>query len=208
VSDDDRLLATLGRARELGFLGPGPLEPHLRHACGFAALIRGRTPNPDRILDLGTGGGVPGLVLAEEFPDAAIVLLEASTRRAEFLVREVAARSWSARVQVVNQRGEAAAANPDLRDQFPAVTARGFAEPAVTAEIASGFLRIGGVLVVSEPPMPAEGRWPIDGLTGLGLSGATNHEVNAAHFVVIEKIAASPTGYPRSTGRPSKRPLW
>jgi 16S rRNA (guanine527-N7)-methyltransferase len=171
-------------------------------------LIRGRNLKPDRILDLGTGGGVPGLVLADEFPEAVLVLLEASTRRSEFLAHEAAELSWSARVEVVNRRGEDAASDPGLHERFPVVTARGFAEPAVTAEIASGFLRVGGVLIVSEPPAPVEGRWPPEGLAQLGLAGAANHEVSDAHFAVIEKIAQTPTGYPRATGRPSKRPLW
>jgi 16S rRNA (guanine527-N7)-methyltransferase len=180
----------------------------LTHARGFAALIRARGPEPERILDLGTGGGVPGLVLADEFPETEVVLLEASTRRAQFLAHEAAELSWSSRVGVMNRRGEEAASDPGLHERFPVVTARGFAEPAVTAEVASGFLRIGGVLIVSEPPTPVGGRWPPQGLAELGLAPAANHEVSDAHFALIEKIAETPPGYPRPTGRPSKRPLW
>jgi 16S rRNA (guanine527-N7)-methyltransferase len=205
---DDRLLATLERARQRGFLGPGPLDAHLRHARGFAVEIRGLNPNPERVLDLGTGGGVPGFVLADEFPRAGVVFLEASIRRAEFLAGEAAELGWADRIQVVPRRGEDAARETELREQFPVVTARSFAEPAVTAEIAAGFVQVGGSLLVSEPPEPGEDRWPAVGLAALGFGGVRYGGQQGAHFAVISKVAPVPDAYPRATGRPAKRPLW
>ena len=67
----DALLAILAESKSLGFLGPGDPADHLSHALGFAevALARLSTP-PGDFADLGTGGGVPGLVLAAHWPDA------------------------------------------------------------------------------------------------------------------------------------------
>jgi hypothetical protein len=80
------LYGVLVAAREAGFLGPGPIERHLRHARGFVDLGRmeADTESP-RILDLGSGGGLPGLVVAGSWPEATVVLLEANERRAGLL---------------------------------------------------------------------------------------------------------------------------
>ena len=77
-------------AREAGFLGPGPIERHLRHAQGFTTLVR-RELGSDiaHLLDLGSGGGLPGLVIAADCPEVTMVLLEANERRAQFLERAV-----------------------------------------------------------------------------------------------------------------------
>ena len=205
---DGHLRETLESARAQGFLGPGLVEAHFQHALGFVELIRNRDPEPSRILDLGTGGGVPGLVLADRLPSSAVVLLEASARRSTFLADAVAGLGWSGRVEVVALRGEDAARREDLREQFGVVTARSFAEPAVTAEIGAAFAAVGGALVVSEPPEGRRERWPGGHLEELGLGAAVAYEVGGAHFVVIEKTAPVAARYPRANGRPAKRPLW
>ena len=87
-----RCTSILAEARAAGFLGPGPLEPQIRHAQGFAAVARrlaaaGRVP--PRLVDLGSGGGLPGLVVAERLARAHLALLEANGRRAAFLRRAV-----------------------------------------------------------------------------------------------------------------------
>jgi 16S rRNA (guanine527-N7)-methyltransferase len=88
------------------------------------------------------------------------------------------------------------------------VTARSFAPPAVTAEIASGLVQVGGVLIVSEPPDDDDGRWPVSGLHVLGFSPAEIVQVGNAHFAVVTKEGPVPARFPRSVGRPGKRPLW
>lgn len=161
-------------------------------------------------LDLGSGGGVPGLVLAAGSPGLKMVLLDARGRRCRFLRRAVEGLGLSGRVSVVESRAESAARLADLREAMDAVVARSFGPPAVTAESATGFLRLGGRLVVSEPPEEEAGgvtRWSEEGLDALGLGPPVVCARPDASFVWFEK-RRSDDRWPRRSGIPSKRPLW
>jgi 16S rRNA (guanine527-N7)-methyltransferase len=188
------LTESLLQARSWGFLGDGPLEVHLAHADGFAdALESVAVEGPDPLssttgggpdlglwLDLGSGGGIPGLVLAYRWPDREAVLLDSNKRRARSLVEAVESQGWSDRVRVVSGRAEVAGREGVLRGSFSLVVARSFGPPSVTAECAAPFLRQGGLLIVSEPPITtpavgdADARWPAEGLAPLGLEPLTN----------------------------------
>ena len=140
-------------ARALGFLGPGPLEPQIRHAEGFVAIaLRLSAGGPARLVDLGSGGGLPGLVVAVEWADATLDLLEANGRRAAFLRRAVERLGVAHRVTVQEERAEVLGRVPGLRAGFDGVLARSFGRPAVVAECAAPLLKTGGWLLVSEPP--------------------------------------------------------
>jgi 16S rRNA (guanine527-N7)-methyltransferase len=149
ASADPALMAVLERSRSLGFLGPGSLRVQVAHALGFADAVR---TAPERVLDLGSGGGVPGLVLAAHWASSEVVLLDAAERRCAFLAESVASLGWADRVRVVRSRAEAAGRREDLRGGFDVVVARGFGPPAATAECGAPFLVVGGRLIVSEPP--------------------------------------------------------
>jgi 16S rRNA (guanine527-N7)-methyltransferase len=209
VTVADGLEAVLERSRSLGFLGPGSLRVQAEHAAGFAA---GPGPAPGRFLDLGSGGGVPGLVLAGLWPDAEGVLLDASERRCAFLAEAIDHLGLAGRVQVVRARAEEAGRSAELRGSMDVVTARGFGPPPVTAECGAPFLRVGGRLVVSEPPHggddePPASRWPAEGLATVGLAPdrAWSEPYRYRSFVAV---AACPARYPRRVGVPGKRPLF
>jgi len=191
-------------AQSRGFLGPGPIDPQLAHAEAFAALV-GEPPGP--YLDLGSGGGLPGLILGSTW-NVPGVLLDAQTRRTEFLSAAVDALGLADRVRVVDARAEDAARDPDLRGMFALVTSRSFGSPAVTAECAIGFLRAGGELAVSEPPGPTGTRWPRAGLTQLGLTGPDHRRSLGTTVALLRLPRKVEERWPRRTGVPSKRPLW
>jgi 16S rRNA (guanine527-N7)-methyltransferase len=180
-------------SKQLGFLGPGPVEDHLRNAEGFAHAV---TRPPARFLDLGSGGGVPGLVLAVSWPESEAVLLDASVRRTSFLRRAVISLDLEARVEVRTARAEGAGHDPTLRGGFDVVTARSFGPPAWTAECGAAFLRSGGVLLVSDPPTGEE-RWAGPMLASLGLRDG------GASGLIRTLIQAEP--YPARAPRPRGR---
>lgn len=192
------MIAVLEEARALGFLGPGPVTFHVEHARAYLPALE---PVRGEALDLGAGGGIPGLVLATERPDLSWTFLDAMAKRTAFLERAVE-RLGLGNVTVRTARAEEV---PDLRNRFDAVVARSFAMPAVTAECAAPLLRLGGRLVVSEPPEPDDGRWR--GAAELGLGPARRLPGPPALVMLIQE-AECPPRFPRRTGVPVKRPLW
>lgn len=198
----DALDAVLERSRALGFLGPGAIAEQRRHAEAFAALL---PDDPAVAVDLGSGGGLPGLVLAEALPRTHWVLLDAMSKRTAFLSEVVQELGWQDRVEVVTGRAEELAG--DRRGTADVVVARGFGPPAVTAECGAPLLRAGGILVVSEPPGSTGTRWPAEGLAELGLTLDTVVAGPPA-FARFRATAVCPARYPRRTGVPAKRPLF
>lgn len=161
-------------------------------------------PATRRVLDLGSGGGVPGLVLAHTHPRLHLVLLDAAVRRSRFLAEAVAELGLE-RVEVVEARAESAARDPSWREAFDAVVARSFGPPAVTAECAVGFLFPGGLLIVSEPPEDGGSRWPAEALEELGFGPMSFQEAEGFGFAVMVKVRADDR-WPRRVGIPAKRP--
>lgn len=194
------LLEQLERSRALGFLGPGPVEAHVAHSSAFVDALVGVE---GRVVDLGSGGGVPGLVVALARPDLDVVLVDAMGKRCRFLETAVAALGLTA--SVVEGRAEVVGRGP-LRGTARAVLARSFGPPAVTAECAAPLLSLGGVLVVSEPPVgPA--RWPSDGVAQLGLA-IGRRTSGSPNLQLLELVEPCLERYPRRDGMPAKRPLF
>ncbi len=202
-----KLTDLLGEARLLGFLGPGPVEQHMSHGLAFLRLVPqddGR-PAESPAVDLGSGAGVPGLLLALACPGRPWVLIEANHRRASFLTGAVDVLGIHERVEVACQRAEEIGRSA-LRGAAGLVVARAFAGPAPTAECAAPLLRPGGSLLVSEPP-GAPDRWSADLLDHLGLApdGAAVDPVALRRF---RQVSPCPDRFPRRTGVPFKRPLF
>lgn len=187
-------------------MGPGPVEAHLDHSRGFVEVVGG--PISGRAVDLGSGAGVPGLVLALADQSSEWTLLDARERSAEFLRVAVSTLGLADRVQVVGERAEVIARS-ELRGTAGLVVARGVGPPAATAEYAAGFLAVGGWLVVSEPPESDGSRWDPAGLDALGMGPAEVVETSGGtSFARIAQVRPAPDGTPRRTGLPTKRPLF
>lgn len=200
------LTRALEESRARGFLGPGEIAPHVEHAKGFLEVWRQHSPAaPSAFLDLGSGGGLPGLVLLEEFQRRGI-LLDSMAKRVAFLREVLTWEGAPPNGEVIEGRAEDLARIVTLEASVALVTARSFGPPAATAECAARFLVIGGILIVSEPP-EAPPRWDERGLALLGLKrGAT--VIAGATYQVIEKVEQTPAQYPRRSGVPAKRPLF
>ena len=96
----DGLVDTLTEAQHLGFLGARPIGEVIEHARAFVEALEELSAN-SRVLDLGTGGGVPGLVIAADRPDLQVTLLDRRTKRTDFLERGVRRLGWTERVSVM-----------------------------------------------------------------------------------------------------------
>jgi 16S rRNA (guanine527-N7)-methyltransferase len=203
VAPDPELVQQLDRARALGFLGPGPVAAHIDHAAVFVSALVGVD---GVVVDLGSGGGVPGLVVALARPDLEVVLVDAMAKRCRFLRSAVAALGLEDRVRIVEARAEEVGRGA-LRSTASAVTARSFGPPAATAECAAPLLQLGGRLIVSEPP-DGPARWPAASVAELGLRIAARPEAGGPRVQVLEQVAPCPDRFPRRVGVPSKRPLF
>ena len=183
---------------------------HIDHACALARCI-GRSPG--RFLDLGSGAGVPGLVLATLWPEVSGSLLDSSVQRGRAVEQRLARLGFSERVKVVTDRAETRGHIDGFREAFPIVVARIFGAPAATAECGSAFVAVGGKLIVSEPPReggrPGQGeRWPAQGLERLGLELERVWREGSFGFAVLSKTQGLEERYPRRVGIPTRRLLW
>jgi 16S rRNA (guanine527-N7)-methyltransferase len=158
-------------------------------------------------VDLGTGGGLPGLVLLAVWPAAHAVLLDSNERRTAFVAEAVTQLGWSARADVRRSRAEEAGRDPGLRGGAPLAVSRGFGPPAVVAECAAPLLTAGGRLIVSEPPDGGD-RWPPEPLRTLGMAAEELVVASGSRFQVLRQQEPCPDAYPRRVGIPAKRPLW
>lgn len=142
-------------SQHLGFLGERPIDEVIEHARSFVAALEGINGT---VIDLGAGGGVPGLVIAHDRPDLHLVMIDRRVKRTDFLRRVVTRLGWSEHVDVVTGDVTGVATrSPGLMD---AAIARGFGPPDVTLSLASQLVRPGGRIVISEPP--SGNRWAAD----------------------------------------------
>ncbi len=208
---DPGLSGVLQRSAEIGFLGGMPIPEQIDHALGFAAVAEDILGGmPTSMIDLGTGGGVPGMVLACCWPESRVVLMDGSERRTEFLIESLRQIAVGRGAEVVLGRAEELGHRPDLREGFQVVTSRSFGAPPVTAECGSAFLEDGGILVVSEPPGSAdEERWPSVGVARCSLVPDGRAEVEGRFgYQVLRKAGSLDARFPRRVGIPAKRPLF
>lgn len=159
--------------------------------------------------DLGSGAGLPALALAIARPRLEMLAVESVARKAQFIAR-AAERCAAENLTVVARRAE----ELEQRECLDLVTARALAPLEVVAEYAAPLLRIGGSLVVwrGRRDPEAEARAGL-AASELGLqSGAVvvarpYAGVEARHLHVLEKIAPTPSRFPRRPGMARKRPL-
>jgi 16S rRNA (guanine527-N7)-methyltransferase len=175
-ADDEPLVIALADSQRLGMLGDRPVAEVVEHAGAFVTALVGVVGT---VADLGSGGGVPGLVIARARPDLRVVLVDRRASRTDHLRRLVGRLGLSDRVDVLTR--DATTLGGEL--EVDAVVARGFGSPDQTLRAAAPLLRAGGVVVVSEPP-PGDvgGRWSPELLGGLGLVAVEQPDRRVAVF--------------------------
>jgi 16S rRNA (guanine527-N7)-methyltransferase len=169
-----------------------------------------------RIIDVGSGGGVPALPLAILLPDACFTLLEATGKKVDFL-RATAAALGLKNIEVLQGRAETVAhyrgSKNDgrinsRREVYDVAMARALGHLAVVAELLAGFVRQDGfVLAVKGGKAEQELAEAAKALGFVGLRHTETVQTPTGRIVVMEKTIATPRDYPRKDGEPSRKPI-
>ena len=167
-----------------------------------------------RLLDVGSGAGIPGLPLKLAFPDLDVTLLEATRKKVQFLEHVANVLDLSNGVHVINARAEAAAHLDAHREQYDYVTSRAVGSLRILAELCLPFARIGGLVIA---PKGADAQREVkEAAHALATLGGQVKEILpinvpelplGRNIVVIAKTSPTPPAYPRRAGIPVKRPL-
>ncbi|HLK42326.1 MAG TPA: 16S rRNA (guanine(527)-N(7))-methyltransferase RsmG [Thermoleophilia bacterium] len=175
-------------------------EVHVEDSLTALPVVR--EEGAGRIVDVGSGGGAPGIPLAIALGQP-VTLLEATGTKAAFLERTAATLGVEA--EVVNERSEVYARGPG-RDAFDLAVARALAPPAVAVELCLPLVRTGGALVLWTTESDDRALTP----AAMALAGAVERSIatgGARRLVLVRKLDATPERFPRRPGMAGKRPL-
>lgn len=188
------------------------LRGHVLDSLTLLPLIRNARLHDGRVVDVGTGGGFPGLVLAIAEPALRVTLMDATRKKTEYLRHAVAELGLNA--EVLHARAEDAAYDPALRESFDIAVCRALGPWPVVLELTLPFCTTGGVLFGqrgSDAPSEAVAHAETIALLGGRVAGVEQVGVETGlenrHVIVVEKVESTPPRYPRKAGIPAKRPL-
>ena len=182
---------------------------HVLDSLSALPLLRGR--GVEGVLEIGSGGGYPGIPLAIGLPGRSL-LVESVGKKARFLEVVVNAIGLGQRAAVAGARVEALAGEEGHRG-WQAVVARGVASLAELAELGMPLLRVGGVLVAwKRTPIEAEIGCAGSAIATLGGGQISTHQVPVDGLedhvlVTVEKLRATPSGFPRDPAERRRRSL-
>ena len=166
----------------------------------------------ERLADLGSGAGLPGLVLAAALPQASVDLIESAGRKCEFLHHAIEAMGLS-NANVICLRSEEWA-KVEGREAYDAVTARAVGSLATVAELASPLLREGGVLVAWKGARDREEERQLElAVPRLAIDPVEVRSVRPyprsrdRHIHLLRKNGPTPSDLPRRPGMAAKRPF-
>lgn len=166
-----------------------------------------------QIIDVGTGAGFPGLPLKIACPSLRLTLVESVRKKALFCLTVIAELELSG-VTVLNLRAEEVAQLPEHREQYDWALARAVANLPTLAEYLLPLVRVGGAALAMKgetaPLEVQQAERAIELLGGQVRKLIPVHLPQVAedrYLILIDKVAATPTYYPRKSGIPEKRPL-
>lgn len=178
----------------------------------LSGLILDEVSTATRIVDIGTGGGFPGIPLAVSLPEARVTLVDSVGRKVDF-VKRVITTLGLANAEAVKARSEELAGG-DGREYFDLATARAVAPLDALAELASPLLGKGGHLVAWKGRREPEGEAALERVAArvaMGLDRVVSvrpyPDSRERHLYVLTKTGPTPGGLPRRPGMERKRPL-
>ena len=175
-----------------------------RHVQDSLSILDAVTPpHGARVVDIGTGAGLPGIPLAITRADLEVTLLDADVRRCGVLVH-VCGMLGLDRVTVLTGRAETLGRDAGVRETFDMAVSRATAAAPALCELALPLLRVGGTLAALVGDAPASAA---DSVRAAALCGGGPPRAAGAAVLVVGKLAATPDDYPRRPGIPARRPL-
>jgi 16S rRNA (guanine527-N7)-methyltransferase len=163
-----------------------------------------------RLVDVGSGGGLPGLVLKLARPDLHVTLVESDQSKAAFLV-QAAARLQLSDVEVLGRPAEEVGRDARYRESFDVSVARALAPMPVLAELCLPLVRVGGRLLAQKTAKEdvSKATHAIEVLGGSldNVAAARSQARTEGTVVIVHKVAPTPVEYPRRPGVPRRRPL-
>ncbi len=184
---------------------------HVLDALSAVAIMRER--RVDAFLDLGSGGGFPGIPLALALPARRALLVDSVAKKARFLATVTSATGLAGQVAIAAQRAEELARDPGHRETWPAVVVRAVASLAGLAELAFPLIRTDGWLVAwkrlpiaeelagAQSALAAVGGGPLVAASS-GVPGLEDHVL-----VVATKVRPTPSRFPRTPAERRRTPL-
>jgi 16S rRNA (guanine527-N7)-methyltransferase len=192
--------------RSVNLTGARTMEEVLAQIAAGDALLAVPWTGIGRVIDIGSGGGLPAVPLALAMPQVHFTLLEANTRKSAFLEQVIATLTLP-NVAVAPGRAEELGHRPPLREQFDRAISRAAAPPAVLLELALPFVRAGGDLVAQVSPIDPAQLEPAARLLGGGAPQLERPGDGAGTLLVVPKLGPTPPRFPRRTGVPNRKPL-
>jgi len=192
-----------------------PKEVQIKHFLdSLSVTLALKQPiDNQRFLDVGAGGGFPGLPLKIAFPAIKLVLLEATAKKATFL-HHLTQRLWFDDVNILTGRAEEIAHQSQYRERFDIVLCRAVSRLPVLAELTLPFCAIGGHLIAQKKgDIDAEIDKATKAIETLGGGQPLVRKVkldelsDERYLVISNKITPTPDKYPRRPGIPAKRPI-
>ena len=179
----------------------------------FSCVLAWKASPPDRLIDVGTGAGFPGIPLKILYPNLKLTLVESVGKKAMFCQHIVRVLGLE-HVEVIQSRAEDLGQNPQHREKYDWAIARAVANLNVLSEYLIPLVRVGGMTLAQKGesgPAEAQSAEKTMGLLGgklkqlipVNLPGVADDR----YLVVVEKVAATPPKYPRKPGIPMKQPL-
>ncbi len=187
------------------------LQKHFLDAVSCVPILK--RFKSDSLIDVGTGGGMPGIPLKILFPKMHVCLADSVQRKTAFLSDVVEKMGWDD-VFVVTERAELIGHMQEHREQYDVVIARALAAMPVLVEYLLPLVKVGGAMIAQKGDSAVgETEAAMSGIRLLGGELKSIEEVllpgidEKHYFVLVDKISTTDEKYPRRVGIPTKRPL-